>query len=472
MIFPAQRIVFQILIFFIPALLIGQSSAEVVVKTVEIEGNQKTKTRIILRECTFHQEDTLRIEDLDNAINQSRLNIINTGLFNDVRINVAHWDFDRQTVDIVIQVKETWYLFPVPIFELADRNFNVWWKDQKRSFSRVNVGLRLKYLNPTGNADRLQLVAQTGYTQKYQFEYFFPYINRAQTIGLSASLFYATNKEVNYRTQNNRQVFYVEDNSIFSRARTSIGLQYRPNIFAVHRFNIEYYQNTVDSIIPLKFNANYFNPGSTSLKYAQAQYAFTYDERDARLYPLKGFSFSLDIKKQGLIKTDDLDHWQLRGEIDAYVPFSPKHNWGIYVIGMTTLPRKNYPYFLAKALGYGANYLRGYEYYVIDGLSMAVVKSKYRYNFLNRTVGPGNGWLMNKFFKSGIPVKSYLTGALEWGYVYDPLYSQENPFANRTLNSISLGWDVLFYYNFIYTMEVSMNHLKEIGLFLHYNIRF
>ena len=26
---------------------------------------------------------------------------------------------------------ENWYIFPIPKFELADRNFNVWWKEQK-----------------------------------------------------------------------------------------------------------------------------------------------------------------------------------------------------------------------------------------------------------------------------------------------------------------------------------------------------
>ncbi len=469
--FFIPRAIYHLFLWISPLVLTGQSSTEVMIKDITIKGNQKTKAGIIFRECTFRIGDTIRIEDLDNAINQSRLNIINSGLFNDVQINVGHWDFDNQTINITIEVKETWYLFPVPIFELADRNFNVWWTDQNRSLKRVNLGLRVKYTNPTGNADKLQLVAQTGYTQKYQFEYHFPYINRAQTLGLSSSLYYATNKEVNYRTIKNRQVFYVGDDPVLSRARTSMGLQYRPNIFAIHRLHLEYHQNTIDSLIANELNPNFFNPGAKALKYTQLQYSFMYDERDAKAYPLKGFSFFLDVKKQGLIKQDDLNHWQLRSEVDAYIPFTPKHSLGVYIIGQTIQPQKQYPYHMAKALGYGENYLKGYEYYVIDGLSMLVFKSKFKYNFFNRTIFPG-GWLKINKLKSGTPIRSYLTGALEWGYVHDPLYYQDNPFANRPLNSLSLGLDVLFYYNFIYTMELSMNHLKEIGLFLHYNIRF
>lgn len=471
MIFSNPKILVQLVIFFAPIVMFGQSSTEVVVKSINIVGNKKTKPGIILRECTFKSGDTISLEELDNTIVQSRHNIINSGLFNDVQINIKNWDFDNQSIILEIIVKETWYLFPIPIFELADRNFNVWWTDQQRSLKRVNLGLRLKYLNPTGNADNLQLVAQAGYTQKYQFDYFFPYINRKQTLGLSASLLYATNKEINYLTKQNKQIFYNQESTIFSRARTSIGLHYRPNIFAFHKIQLEYYQNTVDSIIPAEYNPFFFTSGSTSLKYAQLQYSFIYDERDTKLYPLKGFSLLFDVKKQGLIKADNLNHWQIKGEVDAYVPINAKQTWGVYAMGMTTRPQKSYPYYLSKALGYGANFLRGYEYYVVDGLSMAVLKTKYKYNFFERTIYPGQ-WTGLSKLKSGVPVKGYLTSALEWGYVNDPLYFQDNPFANRSLNSVSLGLDVLFYYNFIYTMELSMNHLKEIGLFLHYNMRF
>ena len=46
---------------------------------------------------------------------------------------------DGYYVDVMVDVKERWYIFPLPIFELADRNFNEWWKT--RDFSRTNYGL-------------------------------------------------------------------------------------------------------------------------------------------------------------------------------------------------------------------------------------------------------------------------------------------------------------------------------------------
>ena len=109
--FFIPRAIYHLFLWISPLVLTGQSSTEVMIKDITIKGNQKTKAGIIFRECTFRIGDTIRIEDLDNAINQSRLNIINSGLFNDVQINVGHWDFDNQTINITIEVKETWYLF-------------------------------------------------------------------------------------------------------------------------------------------------------------------------------------------------------------------------------------------------------------------------------------------------------------------------------------------------------------------------
>jgi len=69
---------------------------------------------------------------------------------------------------------ENWYLYPSPIFELGDRSFNAWWKEQNRDLTRINYGVRGRHYNLTGNKDPFLLVAQFGYTRKYVAEYSFP----------------------------------------------------------------------------------------------------------------------------------------------------------------------------------------------------------------------------------------------------------------------------------------------------------
>ena len=122
--------------------------------------------------------------------------ILNTGLFTWGKINIKKWDARTNKVTLLIELAETWYIWPFPIFELADRNFNVWVNEFGASLSRVNFGVRLTHNNTTGNKDPLKLTLQAGYTQKYELNYTLPPLNKNQTIGVIADVFYAKNREI------------------------------------------------------------------------------------------------------------------------------------------------------------------------------------------------------------------------------------------------------------------------------------
>jgi len=149
------------------------------VAEINIKGNKRTKTKIIQREITFEIGDRLPEDALQAILDRSQQNIQNTGLF--VKTTV-----DTQITDgkltVTFTVSETWYLYPTPIFDLADRNFNVWWKEQERALDRVNFGIRLVHFNLTGHRDKLKFKFQDGYTKKYEVDYIFPGINKAQTM--------------------------------------------------------------------------------------------------------------------------------------------------------------------------------------------------------------------------------------------------------------------------------------------------
>lgn len=87
-----------------------------------IIGNKKTKSSIILRELPFNRNDA--VANIDSLLGRSKENLMNIGLFNFVDINYIKED--AKTVLIYINVSERWYLWPMPVFELADRNFNEW----------------------------------------------------------------------------------------------------------------------------------------------------------------------------------------------------------------------------------------------------------------------------------------------------------------------------------------------------------
>jgi outer membrane protein assembly factor BamA len=51
---------------------------------VVIDGNKVTQERVILRELTIHEGDTLTSDDLYARMERSRQNLLNTSLFNTV----------------------------------------------------------------------------------------------------------------------------------------------------------------------------------------------------------------------------------------------------------------------------------------------------------------------------------------------------------------------------------------------------
>src|SRR5687768_4864368 len=157
----------------------------VTVKAIEIYGLKRTKESIIHRELTFHVGDSLDQMSLGEIFERNRNNLLNLGIFNEVEINIRDWDTEKDEINIVIEFTESWYIYAVPVFEIADRNFNVWWTTHNHAFNRLNIGARLDWLNFTGRNDKLKAKWQIGYTPKQEIEYRFPYFNKKQTLGLT-----------------------------------------------------------------------------------------------------------------------------------------------------------------------------------------------------------------------------------------------------------------------------------------------
>jgi len=57
-----------------------------VIKNIQLIGNKITKEHIVLRELTFKNGDTLTNDELIAEIEQSRKNLLNTSLFNFVKV--------------------------------------------------------------------------------------------------------------------------------------------------------------------------------------------------------------------------------------------------------------------------------------------------------------------------------------------------------------------------------------------------
>ena len=226
------------------AALPADTSTFIVIGKITLEGNRHTRASIILRELKFRENDTLAGGALPGLLRTSRENVFNTRLFNIVSLDSAIVPGTNR-VDVAVHVIERWYIWPIPYFEFADRNFNVWW--ETRDLSRLTFGVDLTFFNMRGRNETLTLLMHLGYDQLYGFTYKTPYINRKQTIGIGFGAGVELNHEVAAATYDNKPV-YVKDPSEYLRQLVFgfAELFYRPGYYTLHTFRFDYQQYYFD----------------------------------------------------------------------------------------------------------------------------------------------------------------------------------------------------------------------------------
>ena len=108
--------------------IIAIAEEKVEIANILIKGNKITKGDIILRELTFKKGDLLHTTILEEKIQQSKQNLTNLMLFN---FNDISTENNNGETNIIVEVVERWYIWPFPILEISERNFNVWWDEFK-----------------------------------------------------------------------------------------------------------------------------------------------------------------------------------------------------------------------------------------------------------------------------------------------------------------------------------------------------
>ncbi len=262
------------------------------VNKIILSGNKITKSQIIYRELLFHESDKISIASFDQILEQSRKNLLNTSLFNFVTIDSSLIDSNK--INIFVSVIERWYIWPMPFFQLSDRNFNVWW--ETKDFSKADYGLYLNWDNFRGRKESLVLMLRMGYDETYGLSYKIPYINKRKTIGIGISGGFSGNHEIPYKDSTNKQVFlrnkenYVQQN-IFS----TFNITYRKNIFNMHTFQINYNDYLFADTL-LRSNSNFAS--QKHVQYFTFYYLFKSDHRDLKAYPLKGYYLRLQLSAE------------------------------------------------------------------------------------------------------------------------------------------------------------------------------
>jgi hypothetical protein len=452
-----------VLMLFCYCFVFSQNS--ITISSITINGNKVTKNDIILREVVIAINSSYPAADLEQKIKESKENLINLKLFNFVEIS---YTLTGDKAQLTIDVTERWYFWPYPVFEISERNFNTWWQEFKASnysdFSRLNYGLFLNWENFRGRNELIKLKIRKGFKEHYLFAYEIPYFNKKKTIGINTNFQLFRRKKSFYKTENDTLLYYTNNDEFTTKDyEFNTELLYRKGVHETHKLKFNYFLSDVDTVIINK-NSNYLNNNSNSGSYSKLTYEFANENRDYIEYPLHGYYLHFEGVKY-FKGTSPVNHFEIIGKAEKHIELKDRFFLGSSFKGKWSSDG-NQPYFSQKGFGFD-DYVRGYEYYVVDGQDFWLSKTVLKYALIEKTNFDIPYVKMKQFNKSHYSL--YLGVFSDMGWVVDKHTYQDNTLSNSYLWGKGISLDYVTYYDKLLRIEFSVNHLGEKGVFLHFS---
>jgi outer membrane protein assembly factor BamA len=306
------------------------------VDSIVIKGNEKTDEFIILNELTFHTGDEVN----SKILNYNRERVYSLGIFTHVEVI----PFSINSVNIIeIEVKESWYIFPIPFLTLKEND----WK-------KLSYGIDLFIQNYRGNNEKLRLHAAFGYDPNYLISYANPYISRDNNIFLNANVSYS---KIKNKSDIARTLYGADFDQKVSGAEIQVGK--RLGLFQKLYVNLGY------NVIETPFYLNGISvSGSRIDRIATIGVGYIYDTRDLRQFPRDGLYFNTTFDLKGL-HIDNINYNVFTFDIRKYFKltkdFSIKGRVKSRLTSGDEVPYHDFSYF-----GYGDR-VRGYYYTKREG---------------------------------------------------------------------------------------------------------
>jgi outer membrane protein assembly factor BamA len=435
------------------------------INRILIIGNRITREHIILRELSLKPGDTVNYYLLPDMLSRDKNKLFNLHLFHSTDIRML--ELEPGLMDLLVEVNERWFTFPVPRFQLSDRNFNEWWENYNHDFKRVNYGLRLYQYNMRGRNETLLLTAQFGYVKRFELTYQIPYFDRKQKQGLILETDYIDNKNLAVQTLNHKLDF-LEMRSLLRNTRgLALTYTYRNSFYYQHRIKYGVRLTRIADTVAL-INPNYLGiENGLSQRYDYLTYQFVADRRDVIAYPLKGHYLLAQLQQNGLLDKRHLN--LLNGSLSVAGFADLGHNWYLSNFSHTYWSnRRHIPYFNYGSMGYNKIFVRGYEIYVIEGPWYFLNKTTLKKRIFSRSWQWENMPISQ--FKY-VPLSIFLKAYADFGYVRNyPLYNQlqiNQQLANTWLYGAGFGLDLVSSYDVVLRFEYSFNAEGRSGFFFH-----
>jgi outer membrane protein assembly factor BamA len=437
------------------------SDDKLIIADVIIEGNQVTKPSIILRELVFEKGDTILKMELLPSFQRSKENLLNLAIFNFVLFDATHLPGNR--IHVIIRVTERWYIWPVPILEYADRNFNTFIRN--RDWQKINYGAYLKWNNFRGRKELLTAKIRLGYVNQYALSYDIPNIGKEQKHGITTGFHMNTQNEVYVATVNNQTVEYEPlDKPAQTRYNAFAKYVYRRKLYTKHSLRLDYFDYLVSDSVAI-VNPHYLGESRDRYQFFMVSYHFNHDVRDSRIYPLEGFAVTLRAEQLGLGMMPENPYSSLR--LTGVLMFHQKLANRVYFYNVTKAKystEKVMPYALNRGLGYN-EFMSGYESYVIDGSDYVIMKYSMKFQLIKPSTYTLPLIGMEQFSKVHYAV--YVNLFADAGYVNNDFPDPTNNMVNSWQFSAGIGIDFVTYYDQVFRIDYAINKYGERGFFVH-----
>lgn len=460
-------------LLFVPMLAFCQQS--IVLQDIRIIGNQKTRPWIIERECLFQKGDTIPTADVPRLTKQTQQNLYNLGLFNSVIVSTGYVPGGLQ---IIIQLKERWYIFGYPIVQLEERNsYDLINALRAGDFHRISLGGQIKWRNLTGRNETLSVGLQWGFSKRFQVEFLRPALFRAANLDFKASFQFTSEPEIIIGTENGViQWRRLATQALRRQLAGHLAMSKRISPTEWLSASAGYREVRVaDSLFSFLLDGEktkYTSTGQTTEAYPLFVLDWVRDLRDVRAYPLKGHKLHLYGKYAGWGGGFSSHFAKLGATWVQHIPLSPRWNVTYGLQEILTLG-KAIPFYEKSYLGLThqdflqINYqLRGYEPFALGATWQNLLKSELKFAIVPyQTVRfPFIPW---KSFQT-MPLGIYITTFAEGAYLRDQSHTrQDDTFLDQPLIGYGFGLNLCGFYDMLGRLEYSWNHLGQGGLYLH-----
>jgi outer membrane protein assembly factor BamA len=464
------RKLFLIIIFCsLKFVLNGQeltSSDTLLVSEINIEGNFVSSKKVILRELTLKPGMYVGRDKISYYRQTSINNLNKTSLFNFIEISIG--EVQSGILTVTVKLTERWFIWPSVYLNHTDTNFSEWWRT--KDLDKLEYGFGLKVNNFRGMGESVRLDFRFGNFKKYYLEYSGIHLDKAERHFLSVKAFHAEQKVLPWIILNNSYKSLETRYSLLFSTSTSLKYTYRKAYFNSHSLTLGYFNYEIADTI-LNLNPYFFGLNNQSQEYFSFGYEFTRDTRDSHFYPKTGYLISAGINKVGLgILDNEYNRTEVAVKLFGYTKFL-KRFYGASGFIYSSYANLNQIFFDQTGLG-ALQFVRGYEYYVVNGDQALLFKSLLKYELLPMKVINLKIWPIRKVYQlNRIPLEIYTNVFFDAGYVKDKfaeynLYN--NTLVNKFMYSSGIGIDFVTYYDKILRFDYSFNALGESGLFIHW----